>query len=124
MFRYAQIDITTGRCIGVSFLSGEIEAEHMIPLTDEDEVNPNDTFDNGSWIPTPPPDPVPAGESPAEKMARLETENTDLNLQVIDLWENAIAQDEAKQQIEASNADLNLQIIDLWETLYSQGVIV
>ncbi len=68
MFKYAQIDFSTGRCISVSFLSGEVEAGDMIPLTDEDNVNPNDIFENGVWIPAPPPEPV----SPLElKLAEL-----------------------------------------------------
>jgi hypothetical protein len=85
LFKYAQIDIGTGRCISVSELAGEVEAENMIPLfewveveqqgePDEDgnpttilvpelvlldiEVNPNDTYEGGVWTPAPPPEPL------------------------------------------------------------------
>ena len=123
MPKYAQIDVTTGRCIGISYLSGEVEAENMIPLTDED-VKPNDTYANGVWTPAPPPEPV---EPQPDRIAQLEAENTDLNLQVIDLWENQITQEEADQAtkatLEQADTGINLQVIDLWETLLTQGVI-
>lgn len=54
--RYAQID-DNGICIGVSDLSGEVDAPHMIPIGPED--NPiGFTWDGNGWI-APPPLPVP-----------------------------------------------------------------
>ena len=34
MYRYAQIDISTGIVVGDSYLSGEVELENMIPISD------------------------------------------------------------------------------------------
>lgn len=58
MYKYAQIDLATGRCVGVSFLSGEVDNTNLIPLLEEDVININDTYENGVWIPTPIPEPV------------------------------------------------------------------
>lgn len=77
MPKYAQIDISTGRCIGVSYLSGEVEADDMIPLTDE-AVNPNDTYANGVWTPSPP----VIIEPQPDRVAILEAENADLKSRV------------------------------------------
>lgn len=71
MFKYAQIDVMTGRCQGVSFLSAEVIADHMILLTEEDEVNPRDTYDNGTWTPAPPIITTPDGPSLQEQIDEL-----------------------------------------------------
>ena len=83
--RYAQIDLSTGLCISVSYLSGEVDAPDMIQLGDDDNVNPGDIYDNGEWIPASPPNPTDPGETNAEKIARLEAENADLKSRIEDL---------------------------------------
>lgn len=55
MYKYAQLD-ENGRCISVSYLSGEVDAEHMMLLSDEDDVQPSDIFDGTTWTR---PEPVP-----------------------------------------------------------------
>lgn len=82
MFKYAQIDIETGRCLGVSYLSGEVEADNMIPLSEEDDVKPNDTYEDGVWIPAPPPEPV---EPTPDRIAQLEAENAALKSRMTDM---------------------------------------
>ncbi|MEI7027914.1 hypothetical protein [Paenibacillus sp. y28] len=49
MFKYAQIDLNTGFCVGVSYLSGEVKAAHMLPLTEGQDVQPGDIFMDGEW---------------------------------------------------------------------------
>lgn len=80
MFKYAQIDLESGRCVSVSYLSGEIEAEHMLPLTEEEDVQPGDILQgDGTWLrPAPPPPPVP-GPTPEDRIAQLEAINAELN---------------------------------------------
>jgi hypothetical protein len=86
LFKYAQID-ETGRCIGVSFLSGEVEADNMKPLTDDENVNPGDTWDGTTWTPAPIPDPVPPGESDTDKIAKLEQQLAQTNSDLAALME-------------------------------------
>jgi hypothetical protein len=57
MPRYAQID-GTGKCFAVSFLSGEVESDDMIPLSDTDDVAPGDTYQDGVWTKYVPPAPT------------------------------------------------------------------
>jgi hypothetical protein len=78
MFKYAQID-ETGRCISISYLAGEEESENLIPLTDEENVNPGDTYEDGVWTPAPPPEPVEPGP---DRIAQLEAENAELKSRV------------------------------------------
>ena len=70
MYKYAQFDLETGRCIGVSLLAGEVEANHMILLDDETDVLPGDIYTDGEW--TRPEQRLPQG--PASS-ATLEAEN-------------------------------------------------
>ncbi|CRF29071.1 Uncharacterised protein [Mycobacterium tuberculosis] len=88
--RYAQIDKNTGKCISVSDLSGEVEAEHMIPLTDTDDVQPRDVYDmtTKTWTKAEPFPPEPSGPS---KIELLEAEISSLNMQNVDLWELLIS---------------------------------
>ncbi|MFK7695920.1 hypothetical protein [Paenibacillus sp. HJGM_3] len=83
MFRYAQIDIATGVCIAILATPVEIEElpEHMIPLSEGEFVNPRDTYENRTWVPAPPPEPVPPGETVEQKFARLEADNANLKSQ-------------------------------------------
>lgn len=83
MFRYAQID-GTGRCIAISNLSGEVKADNMILLTDEDNVKILDKYVNGVWNPGPPPPPPPPTPDQI-KIAQLEAENTDLKSRMDDM---------------------------------------
>ncbi|MGF9711707.1 hypothetical protein [Paenibacillus naphthalenovorans] len=86
MYKYAQIDLDTGVCVAVSILSGEVIADHMIPLTETDDVEPRDIYDKETktWTkaePLPPEHPVPS------KIELLEAEIANLNAQNIELWE-------------------------------------
>lgn len=84
MYRYAQIDLTTGVCISVSYLSGEVDAENMILLSEDDDVNPRDTWDGTAWTPAPPlPEPQPTPEQ--LRMAQLEQESADLKQAIAEL---------------------------------------
>ena len=47
MIKYAQLD-ETGKCIGISFLSGEVKSDLMIPLKD-DENYLGWTYSKGKW---------------------------------------------------------------------------
>lgn len=60
MYKYAQIDIETGVCVSISYLTGEMNAPHMLPLSPDDDVQPGDVWDGEDWSrPDPPvPDPV------------------------------------------------------------------
>ncbi|OPH61708.1 hypothetical protein BC351_00250 [Paenibacillus ferrarius] len=57
-YKYAQIDLATGVCVGVSYLLGEVIADHMIPLTEDQNVNPRDIYDDGIWTPAQTPEPA------------------------------------------------------------------
>lgn len=50
MYLYAQLN-KNGICIGISQLSGIVEAEHMIPLTEEQlwEARIGWHYNNGVW---------------------------------------------------------------------------
>lgn len=109
MYKYAQIDLDTGRCISVSFLSGEVDAAHMIPLFEmqeqsepgepdgdgnpttvtvrvpvilEIEVSPGDTWDGTAWTPAPPPDTLPTGPTLEDQIADLQAKNAALEQQL------------------------------------------
>lgn len=62
MPKYAQIDLTTGAVQGISFLSGEVIADHMILLTEDQDVDLWDVYVDGVWHPAPTPEPVSAQE--------------------------------------------------------------
>lgn len=66
MPKYAQIDLSTGVCIGISYLSEEVDAEHLIPLGDEQRVNLRDVYNNGVWTAYVPPTPDPKEAKIAE----------------------------------------------------------
>jgi hypothetical protein len=84
-WKYAQIDTATGKCVAVSFLSGEVIAEHMILLDEEQDVNPRDIYNSdGTWTPA---EPIPVEP---DEITLLKQDNEDLNLQIIDLWETLI----------------------------------
>ncbi|GGF88567.1 hypothetical protein [Paenibacillus abyssi] len=85
MFKYAQIDAATGRCVSVSYLSGEIESTNMIPLTEADDVKPGDIRNaDGTWTR---PAPVPPQPS---RIDQLEADNLTLMEAVADLYEMII----------------------------------
>jgi hypothetical protein len=88
VWRYAQID-DTGKCITVSLLSGEVIADNMIELTDEDDVSPLDTLVDGAWVKYIPPVPEPPGPSVEEQIQSLQAQN-----------------DQLQQQLAQTNADL------------------
>ena len=47
-YRYAQID-NDGRVICDSYLSGEVIADYMIPITEEFDLT-NKKYVNGEWV--------------------------------------------------------------------------
>ena len=61
MYRYAQINLETGKVEADSYLSGEVNYPHMIPVADNFDLT-NKKYINGEWIeyePEPVPDPQP-----------------------------------------------------------------
>lgn len=105
MYKYAQINIETKRCIGVSCLSGEIKAEHMLLLTDDDDVQPGDIYSDGEWT-RPEPEPLPEpGPTAEERIESLEAENARL---VLELAQNQIRFD----QMEQAQAALLLTLVE------------
>ena len=49
MPKFARLDLASGVCIGVSYLSGEIEAvDHML-IEDRFDILPGDEYENGQW---------------------------------------------------------------------------
>ena len=86
MYRYAQIYVDTGFCHTVSEFDEEIAADHLIPLSETDDVMPGDIYDGETWTrpePTPPPEPEPSPEQ--ARIDALETENTDLKARLVDV---------------------------------------
>jgi len=105
LYRYAQIE-ETGRCISVSYLSSEVTAPHMIPLSPEDDVQPGDIWDGETWTrPDPPPPPEPA----PDRISLLEDENA---LLALELAQTQVRLDQAEQE----QAELLLELV-------SRGVI-
>lgn len=94
--KYAQIDLSTGVVVSVSYLAGEVDLPHMLPLTDEDDVQPGDIRNaDGTWTR---PEPVPIVPGPSEidllgqqlverELAELELQNTQtlLGQQIVDI---------------------------------------
>ena len=77
--RYAQID-ENGICFADSYLSGEVHADNMIPLA-ENEISPlGKKYDNDIWIEVEQPQ-VPQPESDTEIIMQA---ITDLELQGIE----------------------------------------
>ena len=60
IYRYAQIDLETGKVISDSFLSGEVTADNMIRI-DPDFDLVGKMYQNGAWVPytEPAPEPIP-----------------------------------------------------------------
>ncbi|MDR6883105.1 hypothetical protein [Bacillus sp. 3255] len=115
MFKYGQIDLATGVCVSVSHLSGEVVADHMIPLTEEDNVNPGDIYSNGSWTPAPPPEPVDPQPTPDQiKIAQLEQETINLMLALTQVYEEKEAEKAAAEQETINNM---LAITELYEMI-------
>lgn len=55
LFHYAQIDLETGYTVSDSWLSGEVDAAHMIPIP-EDFAPLGKMYVNGEWLPQPEPE--------------------------------------------------------------------
>lgn len=101
--RYAQIDLETGRCISVSDLAEEVTADYMIPLNPDDDVQPGDIYENGTWTrPDPPPQPEP-GPSDIDILGDQLVEK---ELQILDLQQ----QNEA---LGVSLVNLELRLLSL-----------
>ena len=101
IYKYAQINLDTGVCVGVSYLSGEVIADHMIPLEIEDDVKPGDIWDGETWTR---PDPPPAPEPGPSRIDMLEEENAFLALE--------LAQTQARlDQTEQEQAELLLLLV-------------
>lgn len=81
MYRYAQIDLDRGTCIGVSVLSGKIDTERMILLENDSDVQLGDIYTDGTWErlePEPSPEPKPSAE---DRFTAIATENSLLRAQ-------------------------------------------
>ena len=64
MYRYAQIDLETGMVVSDSYLSGIVEAENMIPISEDFDLT-NKKYVDGEWVeyePEPQPEPEPTEE--------------------------------------------------------------
>ncbi len=62
MFRYAQVDLETGIVKCDSWLSGEVNHSHMIPIAEDfDTTNKNWDFETETWVEYTP-EPIPEGE--------------------------------------------------------------
>jgi len=97
LYKYAQID-ETGRCVGVSYLSGEVIADHMIPLADDEDVLPGDLRnEDGTWTRPDPPAPQP------DRIAQLEAE----------LLQTKLALAELAEANEADKTDVQLALAEL-----------
>lgn len=71
MFRYAQIN-EDGIVVSNSYLSGEVEADNMIPISEDFDLS-NKRYIDGSWVEyTPEPQPEP--ELSETERAILETQ--------------------------------------------------
>lgn len=62
MPRYAQID-ANGVCIGISSLSGEVDAPNLIPLQ-PDQSPTGQRWQNGEWVDEPQPEPEQQPSTP------------------------------------------------------------
>ena len=58
IYHYAQIDIENGYCVSDSWLSGEVDAPHMITIADDFEPL-GMMYVGGEWLPQPEPEPIP-----------------------------------------------------------------
>ena len=61
MYRYAQIDLETGIIEGISYLSGEVQVDNMIPISEDFDLT-NKKYVDGEWVeyePEPIPEPEP-----------------------------------------------------------------
>lgn len=102
MDKYAQINLVTGVCIGVSYLAGELDAPHMVPLQPTDDVLLGDTWDGETWT-RPEPEPIPEPEQ--DRITQLEEESAMLGLE---LMETQIR----LEQVDDHNAWLLLELVD------------
>lgn len=60
MYRYAQIDVETGQVVSDSHLSGLVERQNLIPISDDFDLT-NKKYVNGEWVtcePEPEPEPT------------------------------------------------------------------
>ena len=73
MFKYAQID-SNNICFAVSYLSGEVIADDMIMLNEEDEPL-GKKYNNGTWEELPP---QPAPEPEPSQLDRIEANTQSL----------------------------------------------
>jgi hypothetical protein len=94
MHKYAQIDLSTGRCFSVSYLSGPVDAPYMIPLSPEEDVLPGDVWDGQKWTRPDPPAPDPTVDpitqlqlAVAELAEAQEQAITDMQLALAELAE-------------------------------------
>lgn len=123
VFRYAQIDTITGKCIGVSFLSGLVVMEGLIELSDTDEVKLGDTYADGVWTPVPtvPPPDDPTNAELQGQITTLQTESVDTMLALTEVYETNDAQDTAQEE---DNVDTMLALTETYElVLQLQGTI-
>ena len=100
------MDLDTGRVVAVSYLAGEVQADNMLPLADDIDVQPGDIRNpDGSWFRPPPPPPPEPGPSLQDKVALLETENA---FMAFELVQTQARLDQAEQE----QAALLLELVD------------
>lgn len=77
MYYYAQIN-ASNKCIGISMLSGKVNAPHMIEITEEQYISCKllgcEYLGNGEWgsppEPPSPPEPIPGLEDRVSELER------------------------------------------------------
>ena len=70
MYRYAQIDIETGMVVSDSYLSGEVKAYNMIPISEDFDLT-NKKYVDGEWVEYTP-EPIPEPEPTEQEIMQAE----------------------------------------------------
>lgn len=88
--RYAQIDIESGMVVSDSYLSGEVKAKHMIPISEDFDLS-NKKYINGEWV-----DYVP---EVVDQLTDQELINAEILLNQADILSNQAVMDEVLAEI-------------------------
>ena len=70
MYKYAQINIETGIVEGISYLSGEVKADNMIPISEDFDLT-NKKYVDGEWVEYEP-EPIPEPEPTEQEIMQAE----------------------------------------------------
>jgi hypothetical protein len=49
LFRYAEIDLQSGKCFGIASVTGEIQADKLIPISEQMDIKHGDVYTSGVW---------------------------------------------------------------------------